>query len=179
MGRTAWRAGVSVHRRIHRRERISFIGLLAAGALGILGEAAARFGWLVLPTGLPFPPEALAQGLFAIVPMDLFSLAIGWLGSAAQWIAFAVMLVLWALVVGALSNLVAAVAAGGGPLVILLAGALVGCIVQGAWWLAAPVLAPGGWVAVGPAALWPGVLLPAGAYGVAALVARAFRRPRY
>lgn len=164
---------------MYRRERISLAGLFAAGVLGMLGEAAARFGWPLPPPGLPFPPEALAQGLFAVVPMDLFSLAIGWLGAAAQWVAFAVMLVLWALVVGALSNLAAAVASGWGPLVIFLAGALVGFIVQGVWWLAAPFLAPGGWAALGPAALWPGALLPAVAYGVAALVARTFRRPRY
>lgn len=187
VGRIGWHRGVRVHRGIHRnlhrsmhrRARISVAGLLSVGALAMLGEAAARFGWLASPTGLPFPPEALAQGLFAAVPMDLFSLAIRWLGGAAQWIAFGAIALLWALVVGALVHGIAALAADGGPLVVLLAGAGVGLVMQAGWWVAAPVLAPGGWAAVGLAGWWPGILLPAGAYGLAALLAAAQRRPRY
>ncbi|GEM_PF-2583039 len=146
--------------------------LLLAGAVATLGEAAARFGWLTAPTGLPFPPEALAQQLFAVVPMDVFALAVRWLGSAAQWVAFVLMLVVWAAVAGGLAHAVAAVTNRSNVVWALLAGAGLGLLVQAALWLAAPVLAPGGWAAVSSAALWPGAALPAAGYGLAVLLSR-------
>ena len=162
-----------------QRRRLSAARVVAAGAVATLGEAAARFGWVSLPSGLPFPPEALAQELFAVVPMELFSVAIRWLGPAAQWVAFGLMLLLWVVLAGGFVNAAATAAWRMGPLGALLSAAAAGVLVQTAWWLAAPALAPGGWAAVPSAGLWPGAAIPSAAYGLAGLIAYTGRGRRW
>jgi len=128
---------------------------------------------------LPYPPEALAQQLFAVVPMELFSVTIRWLGSAAQWVAFGLMLLVWVVLAGGFVNAAAAAAWRMGPLGALLSAAAAGVLVQTAWWLAAPALAPGGWAAVPSSGLWPGAAIPCAAYGLAGLIAYTGRGARW
>ena len=76
-------------------------GIALAGALVTLGEACGRFAVLGVPSGLVFPPEILAQWLFSVIPMGLFSLGVSTLGGAAKWVAFAGMTLLWIAAAGA------------------------------------------------------------------------------
>lgn len=182
MARIGWRQS-SVYRRGYRfgprRRRSSAVRVVLAGAVATLGEAAARFGWLGTPSGFPYPPEALAQQLFAIVPMDVFAVVIRWLGPAAQWVAFALMLLIWVILAGGFVGAAVAAAQRTGAFGAFLGAAAAGVLVQTAWWLAAPALAPGGWAAVPPGGLWPGAAIPAAAYGVAGLVAYTGRGRRW
>lgn len=73
------------------------IQVVVVGALATLVQAVDRF---VLGSTQPFPPEALAEALFARIPMEWFSLGVSLLGFSAKWVAFASVVVGWALVVG-------------------------------------------------------------------------------
>lgn len=77
-----------------------FFKVIAAGAVVTLGEAAGRFGWFGLHSGLPFPPEQLSQAFFASIPLPLFSLGIRFFGFGAKWIAFVLTSFIWSVAVG-------------------------------------------------------------------------------
>lgn len=83
-----------------KRRWLQLLWISVSGTLVTLGEAAGRFGWMGLQSGLLFPPEILSQWFFSILPMRLFSLGITLFGEAAKWYAFAGITVLWSIAVG-------------------------------------------------------------------------------
>src|SRR5690606_35490245 len=103
--------------------------------------------------------------------MELFSVTIRWLGSAAQWVAFGLMLLVWVVLAGGFVNAAAAAAWRMGPLGALLSAAAAGVLVQTALWLAVPALAPGGGAAVLSSGLWPGAAASCSVDGLACLIA--------
>lgn len=118
-----------------RWHRLGWIA--CSGALIAFGEAAGRFAWLGRPAGLVFPPEALSQWFFAVIPMRLFALGIRLFGEAAKWWAFAGFILLWTLTAGACLHLImhGLRRAGMGRSASSLAGGLLFCAGSETLWL--------------------------------------------
>lgn len=140
-----------------------------AGFVLTAGQAWGRFAGLGAPAGLVFPPEVLAQWLFGIIPMNLFTVGVRALGAAAKWVAFGVTVSLW-IVTGGFLLLAAARGAhalstrlGGGPKMRLLsraaAAVATAAVIEGAWGWAGRLIYTGAGGAGFGLSAWPALIL--------------------
>lgn len=134
--------------------RLLAVGLVAAVAATGL-QAGLRFG-----LGTPLAPEEMAQALFAWVPMPLFAAAIGLLGFAARWVAFAAMVVLYLAAGAAAAPVVVRTGRRAAPAWIVGSGVLQALVLNGR---GAPARGPGAALAayLAACALYVGVCLAA------------------